>query len=100
MVLRGWREQGYAGSGSRRGGRGALWPVINGLEYHMKNFILRKGSGESLKILSGDMMLQDSYFRKLACFSCSVKMLGDKDEETSLEPGSPFGSHCVNPGRG
>lgn len=30
-------------------------------------------------------MLQDLYFRKLACFSCSVKMSGDKDEETSLD---------------
>ena len=66
----------------------------------MKNFILRKGSGESLKVLSRDTMLQDLYFRKLACFSCSVKMSGDKDEEPSLEPGSPFGSHRVNPGKG
>lgn len=28
-----------------------LWPVINGLKYHTRKFILRKGSSESLKSL-------------------------------------------------
>lgn len=28
-------------------------------------------------------MLQDLYFRKLACFSCSMEVAGDEDQKTS-----------------
>lgn len=55
------------------------------LNTHIKKFILRTGSGESLKILSRDTLLQELYFRRLAGFSCSVKRAGDGGEETGLK---------------
>lgn len=74
------RQEGATGEAGEGG-----WPVTDGLECHIKKYILRKSGGDSLQDFRQDVMLQGVCSREPACLSCSVERAGGGDEEERLE---------------
>lgn len=74
------RQEGATGEVGE-GGR----PVTEGLECHIKKYILRKSGGDSLKGFPQDVMLQGVRSREPASLSSSVERAGGGDEEERLE---------------